>query len=80
MIFKKKQKKQKLPVSIIIAASNGEVNAMKQVLNYYEGYIKSLSKRVFYDIYGNPYIGVDEDIRQKLHIKLLEAILTFEIA
>ena len=53
---------------------------MKQVLNYYEGYIKSLSKRVFYDIYGNPYICVDEDIRQKLHIKLLEAILTFEIA
>ena len=34
---------------------------MKQVLKYYEGYIKSLSKRVFYDVYGNPYVYVDED-------------------
>ena len=80
MIFRKKRKEQRLPVSVIIAASNGEVNAMKQVLKQYEGYIKSLSKRVFYDVYGNPYVYVDEDIRQRLQIKLLEAILTFEIA
>ena len=80
MIFRKKRKEQTLPVSVIIAASNGEVNAMKQVLKYYEGYIKSLSKRVFYDVYGNPHVYVDEDIRQRLQIKLLEAILTFEIA
>ena len=80
MIFKKKRKKQMLPVSVIIAASNGEVNAMKQVLNHYEGYIKFLSKRVFYDVYGNAHIYVDEDIRQRLQMKLVEAILTFEIA
>ena len=80
MIFEKKRKKQMLPVSVIIAASNGEVNAMKQVLNHYEGYIKFLSKRVFYDVYGNAYIYVDEDIRQRLQMKLVEAILTFEIA
>ena len=62
MIFRKKRKKQTLPVSVIIAASNGEVNAMK----HYKGYIKSLSKRVFYDVYGNPHIYVDEDICQRL--------------
>lgn len=80
MIFKKKRKKQALPISVIIAASNGDVNAMRMVLNHYEGYMKSLSKRVIYDMYGNSYVYVDEDIHQRLQMKLLEAVLTFEIA
>lgn len=80
MIFKKKKKKQALPISIIIAASNGDVNAMKQVLKHYDGYMKTLSKRVISDMHGNSYIYVDEEIHQRLQMKLLEAVLTFKIA
>ena len=80
MIFKKKKKKQALPISVIIAASNGDVNAMKQVLNHYDGYMKTLSKRVISDMHGNSYIYVDEDIHQRLQMKLLEAVLTFKTA
>ena len=80
MMFKKKRKKQALPSSVIIAASNGDVNAMMRVLNHYEGYMKSLSKRVVSDMYGNSYVYVDEDIHQRLQMKLLEAVLTFKMA
>ena len=80
MMFKKKRKKQALPSSVIIAASNGDVNAMMRVLNHYEGYMKSLSKRVVSDTYGNSYVYVDEDIHQRLQMKLLEVVLTFKMA
>ena len=79
MIFKKKKKKQALSISVIIAASNGDVNAMKQVLKHYDGYMKTLSKRVISDMHGNAYIYVDEDIHQRLQMKLLEAVLTFKM-
>ena len=45
MMFKKKRKKQALPSSVIIAASNGDVNAMMRVLNHYEGYMKAFQDK-----------------------------------
>ena len=80
MEFRKSRNEIGLPYPVIVAASNGEVQAMKQVLNYYDGYIISLSKRTLYDEYGNSYICVDESIRQRLQSKLIVAVLKFKIA
>ena len=62
---------------VILAASKGDPDAMKMVLQHLSGYIASLSMRKLYDERGNVYYGVDEDIRERLQARLMRAILTF---
>ena len=73
-----------VPYPVILAASKGDPDAMKMVLQHFSGYIASLSMRKLYDergnVYderGNVYFGVDEEIRERLQAKLMRAILTF---
>ena len=66
-----------VPYPVILAASKGDPDAMKIVLQHFSGYIASLSMRKLYDERGNVYFGVDEEIRERLQAKLLRAILTF---
>lgn len=74
------QREQLLPFPVIEAASNGDADAINQVLQHYEGYITTLSTRTLYDEYGNPHICVDEGIRRRLQTKLITAIISFQIA
>lgn len=67
-----------LPFHIIQAASEGNVMAINSVLKHYEDCIVSLSSRKMYDIYGNPYYGVDETLRRRLEIRLITSILKFK--
>ena len=67
-----------VPYPVILAASKGDPDAMKIVLQHFSAYIASLSMRKLYDERGNVYFGVDEDIRERLQAKLMEAILTFK--
>lgn len=64
-----------LPVSVIVAARLGDVEAVERVLSYYEGYISKLCTRTFYDEYGCPYVGLDEYMKHRLEIKLIYAIV-----
>lgn len=66
-----------LPYPIILAATKGDPDAMKAVMQHFSGYIASLSLRKLYDERGNAYFGVDEDIRSRLQSKLMRAVLTF---
>ena len=66
-----------LPYVVIVAATKGDPDAMKIVLQHFSGYIASLSMRKLYDERGNVYYGVDEDIRERLQARLMRAILTF---
>ena len=66
-----------VPYPVILAATKGDPDAMKMVLQHFSGYIASLSMRKLYDERGNVYYGVDEDIRKRLQAKLMRAILTF---
>ncbi len=66
-----------VPYPVILAASKGDPDAMKMVLQHFSGYIASLSMRKLYDERGNVYYGVDEDIRERLQARLMRAILTF---
>ena len=68
-----------LPFPVIEAASNGDADAMNQVLQHYEGFITTLSTRTLYDEFGNPHICVDEGIRRRLQTKLITAIISFQI-
>ena len=68
-----------LPFPVIIAATKGDPEAMKMVVQHYEGYISYLSTRTLKDERGNTYYGIDEDIRDRLRSKLMRAVLDFEV-
>ena len=64
---------------VIIAATKGDPEAMKIVVQHYESYIASLSMRKLRDERGNIYWGIDEDIRDRLRSRLMRAVLSFEV-
>lgn len=68
-----------LPFHIIVAASEGDVVAINQVLAHYEGYIAVLSTRELIDEYGQSHYCVDETLRRRLETKLITKILQFKI-
>ena len=67
-----------VPYPVIVAASKGDPDAMKIVLQHFSGYIASLSMRKLYDERVNVYYCVDEDIRERLQTKLMRAVLSFQ--
>lgn len=67
-----------VPYPIILAATKGDPEAMKLVVQHFSGYIASLSIRKLYDERGNAYYGVDEDIRERLQAKLMRTVLRFK--
>lgn len=77
--MKRVHSKTLLPLSVIHAASQGDESSIRCILKRYEGYIRRLSTRCFYDTAGNPYYFVDEAVRGQLEIKLIESILKFDI-
>ena len=72
--------KELLPFSVIMEASNGDVEAINDVLKYYEPYICKLSLRLIYDEAGNSYVVVDEYMRRRLETKLITKLLDFKAA
>lgn len=68
-----------LPYPVIIAANKGNPEAMQIVVHHYESYIAYLSMRTLRDECGNSYWGIDEDIRDRLRSKLMQAVLAFKL-
>ena len=68
-----------LPYPVIIAATKGELQTMNIVCQHYAGYIAHPSMRKLRDERGNTYYGIDEDIRDRLRSKLMQAVLIFKI-
>ena len=64
------------PLSVIHAAKAGDAEAMDRILRYYEGYINKLSTRKFHDEYGHSCEGLDEYMKRRLEIKLIQSIVT----
>ena len=69
-----------LTESMIDDAIGGNDLAITAVLKHYEGYIRALSTRQYYDKRGNAHDGVDDGLRHRLESKLIKKILTFEVA
>ena len=68
-----------LPYPVILAATKGDPDAMKIVMQHYASYIAYLSTRKIRDEHGNTYYGIDEDMRERLQARLMRAILTFRV-
>jgi len=68
-----------LPYPVIIAATKGDPAAMAIVMQRYESNIADLSMRKLRDERGNTYYGIDNDIRDRLRSKLMQAVLSFRI-
>lgn len=68
-----------LPFPVISAAVNGDTNAMCAILKHYEGYIAKLCTRTLKDDAGNTYSFVDEEMRNRLQVRLITRTLAFRI-
>ena len=65
-----------IPVPVILAAANGDENALAAGVANYQKYIRDLATRPVKDEYGNEYLYVDEDMRLRLETKLIHSIVT----
>ena len=63
-----------LPFPVISAAANGDTTAMCAILKHYEGYIAKLCTRTLKDDAGNTYSYVDEEMRNRLQVRLRERV------
>lgn len=70
------EKARLLPYPVIVAAKRGDMDAINAVLKHFEGYIVAMSTRELFDEYGNSVKFLDYDLRRRLEIKLITAILT----
>lgn len=66
-----------LPYDTIVAATQGDEDALKAVLKHFEGYILFESTRLFYDEYGQAYRCVDQELRERIESKLKNRIITY---
>lgn len=68
-----------LPFEVIAAAAQGDTNALCKVVEHYDGYIAKLCTRNLRDEYGNIYPYVDEELRNRLKIRLIARTLMFNV-
>ena len=59
--------------------ANGDTTAMCAILKHYEGYIAKLCTRTLKDDAGNTYSYVDEEMRNRLQVRLITRTLAFHV-
>lgn len=69
-----------LPYPVIAAAASGNINALYQILHHYDGYIAKLSTRIVKGADGKVHCYVDEEMRNRLQIRLITRTLKFRVA
>lgn len=79
--MQKNQRKGKelLTFDVIEAATSGDMLAIGEVVEHYQGYILKLSTRKYVDSYGKVSYAVDEVLRENLENKLIIKILNFKL-
>ncbi len=74
-----KARNKLLPFPVIFAAAQGDVEAMTTVLSHYSSYINKLATRSAKDESGRVYSYIDEELRNRLKIRLIMRTLAFNI-
>lgn len=69
------ERRKKISFPTIVAAKNGDAEAMTAILHHYRPYINHFSKRTFRDEYGNTVEIIDDDIRQHIEAALMLQIV-----
>ena len=67
-----------IPFPLIVKATDGDTEAINQILHHYRGYITKRSLRLMKDEYGNQSMVVDEVLRGRMETRLITKILSFE--
>ncbi|MCO0815341.1 helix-turn-helix domain-containing protein [Lactococcus lactis] len=68
-----------VPFSLIVKATDGDTEAINQIMKHYRGYLTKRSLRRMTDEFGNSHMIVDETLRGRMETKLITKILSFEI-
>ena len=68
-----------LPFPVMSATAYGDTNAMCAILKHYGGYIAKLCTRTLKDDAGNTYSYVDEEMRNRLQVRLITRTLAFHV-
>lgn len=68
-----------IPFPVIVAATDGDTQAINQVVKHYCGFITKRSLRPMKDEYGSQHMVVDETLRRRMETRLIAKILSFEI-
>ena len=55
-----------VPYETIVAAANGDADAMQAIIRHYAPYIKHFSQRHYRDDYGNAFTMIDDEVRQQI--------------
>ena len=63
---------------VVVAAASGDIDSIMSILNIYKGYISSLSMVRYRRKSGEEIIFYDEELRDGLIQKLIEATLKFD--
>ena len=64
-----------VPYQTILAAKNGDGDAMSTILQHYANYIAYYSRREYIDMLGNRHFEVNEDIKQQVEAKLIYSVV-----
>ncbi len=67
-----------LPFDVILAATQGDTSALHKVVEHYDGYIAKLCMRSYRGKNGD-YYYVDEEMRNRLKMRLVERTLKFKL-
>ena len=67
--------KKLISYSVIVAAKNGDSEAMNAILAHYAERINSFSKRLQLDEYGNLRSVVDAEIRNRIIAKIIDRVI-----
>ena len=77
----KKAVKSVISYEVLVAAKNGDAEAVMKIVTHYNGTIRKMSLRDGYDENGFPIRYVDETLRKRLEIAVIVTIMTkFKIA
>ena len=68
-----------IPLEVIKIATSGDQVAMTYILEHFDNYLNRLARKTFFDGMGRRCTYVDQDIKQRLEIKLMLSVLKFDI-
>ena len=64
---------KKIAYKTIVAAKQGDTDAISDILHYYEQYICYFARRTVYDMDGCPHDIIDENIKRQIEAEYLTA-------
>ena len=68
-----------VPFPLIVKATDGNAEAINQIIRHYRVYMTKRSLRLMKEEYGNQSMVVDEVLRGRMETRLITKILSFEI-